>query len=159
KFLAALSQPLIAVDEARVRHEGRATWRRMNRYEYENTLRDLLDAPWLQIKEMLPEDGLSARFNKIGDALHVSHVQMSRYLAAADYALREAMAKQHTRPETTTQRYYAREQRSFAGLARPASYEGEQERLVFPIIDNEADTSFLTRPRRRTVGLDEDPAK
>ena len=79
-FLAALSQPLIAVDEARVRREGRSTWRRMNRYEYENTLRDLLDAPWLQIKEMLPEDGLSARFNKVGDALDVSHVQMSRYL-------------------------------------------------------------------------------
>ena len=77
----------------------------MNRYEYENTLRDLLDAPWLQIKDMLPEDGLSARFNKVGDALDVSHVQMSRYLAAADYALREAMAKQSTRPETTTKRY------------------------------------------------------
>src|SRR5579871_2826303 len=137
-FLAALSQPLTAVYEARLRREGRATWRRMNRYEYENTLRDLLDAPWLQIKEMLPEDGLSARFNKVGDALDVSHVQMSRYLAAADYALREAMAKQATRPETTTKRYYAREQRSFAGLAHRETYEGEQERLVFPILDNPA---------------------
>ena len=99
-FLAALSQPLLAVDATRVRREGRSTWRRMNRYEYENTLRDLLDAPWLQIKEMLPEDGLSARFNKVGDALDVSHVQMSRYLAAAGYALREAMPKQTARPET-----------------------------------------------------------
>ncbi len=157
-FLAALSQPLTAVYEARVRREGRATWRRMNRYEYENTLRDLLDAPWLQIKEMLPEDGLSARFNKVGDALDVSHVQMSRYLAAADYALREAMTKQAARPETTTKRYYAREQRSFAGLARPESYEGEQERLVFPILDNEADIPFLMRTGRRTAGS-EDPAK
>src|SRR5579871_2285660 len=157
-FLAALSQPLIAAYEARVRREGRATWRRMNRYEYENTLRDLLDAPWLQIKEMLPEDGLSARFNKVGDALDVSHVQMSRYLAAADYALREAMAKRATRPETTTNRYYAREQRSFAGLARREQYEGEQERLVFPILDNEADIPALTRTGPMTVG-DTDPAK
>src|SRR5579871_6878321 len=157
-FLAALNRPLTAVYEARVRREGRATWRRMNREEYENTLRDLLDAPWLQIKEMLPEDGLSARFDKVGSALDVSHVQMSRYLAAADYALREAMAKQAARPETTTKRYYAREQRSFASLARREVYEGEQERLVFPILDNEADISVLTRPRSRTVGLD-DPAK
>src|SRR5579871_4341944 len=157
-FLAALSQPLTAVYEARVRREGRATWRRMNRYEYENTLRDLLDAPWLQIKEMLPEDGLSARFNKVGDALDVSHVQMSRYLAAADYALREAMAKRATRPETTTKRYYAREQRSFASLARREVYEGEQERLVFPILDNAADIPALTRTGPMTVGLD-DPAK
>src|ERR1051326_5785685 len=86
-------RPLFAVEEARVRREGRSTWRRMNRYEYENTLRDLLDAPWLQIKEMLPEDGLSARFNKVGDALDVSHVQMSRYLAAAGYALREEIGR------------------------------------------------------------------
>src|SRR5439155_5204788 len=75
-FLAALSRPLYAVEEARVRREGRATWRRMNRYEYENTLRDLLDAPWLEVREMLPEDGVAARFNKVGDALDVSHVQM-----------------------------------------------------------------------------------
>src|SRR5437899_2289684 len=81
--LPASRPPRYAVEDARVRREGRSTWRRMNRYEYENTLRDLLDAPWLQVREMLPEDGLSARFNKVGDALDVSHVQMSRYLAAA----------------------------------------------------------------------------
>lgn len=154
-FLVALRQPLTAVQEARVRREGRATWRRMNRYEYENTLRDLLDAPWLQIKEMLPEDGLSARFNKVGDALDVSHVQMSRYLSAANYAMREAMAKQALRPETTTRRYYAREQRSFAGLAHRESYEGEQERLVFPMLDNEADVPALTRTGPMTVAADD----
>jgi hypothetical protein len=157
-FLAALSQPLSAADAAQVRREGRSTWRRMNRYEYENTLRDLLDAPWLQIKEMLPEDGLSARFNKVGDALDVSHVQMSRYLAAADYALREAMAPQPTQPETTTRRFYAREQRSFAGLAHPETYEGEQVRLVFPILDNAADIPALTRTGPITVGAN-DPEK
>ena len=36
---------------------------------------------------MLPEDGEAHRFNKVGDALDVSHVQMARYLAAAEYAL------------------------------------------------------------------------
>lgn len=157
-FLAALSRPLLASDAERVKREGRSTWRRMNRYEYENTLRDLLDAPWLQIKERLPEDGLAYRFNKVGDALDISHVQMSRYLAAADYALHEAMAKQPARPETTTRRYYARDQRSFAGLAHSESYEGEQERLVFPIFDNEADVSVLTKTGPMTVGAS-DPAK
>src|SRR6266508_2599434 len=83
---------------------------RMRRYEYENTLRDLLDAPWLQVKEMLPEDGEAYRFNKVGEALGVSHVQMSGYLAAAEYALREALARETTRPATATKRFYAREQ-------------------------------------------------
>src|SRR5437867_9380323 len=106
KFLRAIADPLTAADRAR---EGRATWRRLNRFEYENTLRDLLHAPWLQIKEMLPEDGEAFRFNKVGDALDVSHVQMARYLGVADYALRQVMAHQLSRPEKKTVRYYARE--------------------------------------------------
>lgn len=101
---------MVKADEARIRREGRAVWRRMNRYEYENTLRDLLGAPWLQIKELLPEDGEAHRFNKTGTALGVSHVQISRYLTAAEYALREVMARDEKQPATETKRYYAREQ-------------------------------------------------
>ncbi len=104
-FLQSIAQPMIEADKAREASEGRSTWRRMNRYEYENTLRDLLDAPWLQIKEKLPEDGEAYRFNKIGDALDVSHVQMARYLGAAEYALREVMASQLSPPESKTVRY------------------------------------------------------
>jgi hypothetical protein len=157
-FLSALAQPLIAIDDARARREGRAVWRRMNRYEYENTLRDLLGAPWLQIRDMLPEDGLAYRFNKVGQALDVSHVQMSRYLAAADYALHEAMATQATRPETTTRRYYAREQRSFVGLAKFNEFNGAAERATFPIIGNEADIPALKETAPMTVGA-RDPAR
>ena len=39
-----------------------------------------MHAPWRQIKDALPEDGDAHRFNKIGDALDVSHVQVARYL-------------------------------------------------------------------------------
>src|SRR5258705_9526451 len=68
-FTSSLSAALAAADNARAAREGRATQRRLNRYEYENVLRDLLHAPWLQIKDSLPEDGEASRFNKIGDAL------------------------------------------------------------------------------------------
>lgn len=154
-FLASLSRPLLVVDAARVRREGRSTWRRMNRYEYENTLRDLLEAPWVQVREMLPEDGLMARFNKVGDALDVSHVQMSRYLSAANYALREAMPKQAARPQTTIRRYYAREQRSFAGLARFSRFNTASERATFAIFDNKADVPAMMRTAPFTVGAEE----
>ena len=90
-FLKTLAPPLIAADQKREASEGRSIWRRLNRSEYENTLRDLLGAPWLQIKEMLPEDGEAFRFNKVGDALDVSHVHLEQYLAAADYALRDVL--------------------------------------------------------------------
>ena len=130
----------------------------MNRYEYENTLRDLLDAPWLQIRDMLPEDGLSARFNKVGDALDVSHVQMSRYLAAAGYALREALPKQATRPQTTTTRFYAREQRSFVGPAKFTVFNTASERATFPILGDAADIPALMETAPMTIGA-ADPAK
>src|SRR5258706_675383 len=98
-FLKSVADPLAAADRSRAETEGRSTWRRLNRFEYENSIRDLLQAPWLQIKEMLPEDGEAHRFNKIGDALDISHVQMAQNLAAADYALREAAAFPAERPE------------------------------------------------------------
>jgi hypothetical protein len=153
-FLAALAQTF---DNAHEQREGRAVWRRMNRYEYENTLRDLLDAPWLQIKDMLPEDGLAYRFNKVGEALDVSHVQMSRYLSAAEYALQEAMPKQITRPETKTTRYYAYDQRSFAGLARFSVFNGSPERATFPIVGDHVDPAALKDNAARIVGSS-DPA-
>lgn len=162
-FVSALGAPLLALEEARVRREGRSTWRRMNRYEYEATLRDLLGVPWLQIREMLPEDGLSARFNKVGDALDVSHVQVSRYLAAAGSALREALGPA-ARPEKTTRRYYARDQRSFGFRFGQAA-----ERSTFPILGDAADLAALPENRGRqgtgiqrraaATGASSDPVK
>jgi len=157
-FLKALAQPMIAADDARARRAGRAAWRRMNRYEYENTLRDLLDAPWLQVKEMLPEDGEAYRFNKVGEALGVSHVQMSRYLAAAEYALREALARETTRPATATKRFYAREQPAFFRKVEFSQFNRAPERATFPMLGNAADLPVLKREAPMSVGA-ADPVK
>src|ERR1043166_9074667 len=133
-FTTSLASALSAVEQAQVLKEGRATQRRLNRYEYENALRDLLHAPWLQVKDALPEDGERYRFNKIGDVLDVSHVQMARYLNAADYALRQAMATHATRPETKTVRYYVRDQRSYTGLMKFSVFNTAPERATFPVL-------------------------
>ena len=133
-FIKALASSLTEAEEARAAKEGRATQRRLNRYEYENALRDLLHAPWLQVRNSLPEDGEAYRFNKIGDALDVSHVQMARYLGAADYALRQAMATQAERPQTKVQRYYARDQRSYTGPMKFSVFNTAPERATFPVL-------------------------
>ena len=85
-FVKGLASSLTAHEHETTAREGRAQQRRLNRYEYENALRDLLQAPWLQVRGQLPEDGEAHRFNKIGSALDVSHVQMARYMSAADRA-------------------------------------------------------------------------
>jgi hypothetical protein len=157
-FLKTLAQPLIVADQARIRREGRAVWRRMNRYEYENTLRDLLGAPWLQIKELLPEDGEAYRFNKVGTALGVSHVQISRYLTAAEYALREVLAHTEKQPEPLTKRYYAREQRAFTSHVEFSQFNTASERATFPLLGNAADVAVLKKEAPLTVGA-ADPVK
>lgn len=104
-FLGGISENLTKHETAVVAREGRATKRRLNRFEYENTLRDLLSLPWLEVKDFLPEDTEANGFNKTGEALDVSHVQMARYLKAADHALRQAIIPQVAQPPKTVTRY------------------------------------------------------
>lgn len=137
-FIAGLTADLCATELVSIRENGRAMKRRINRYEYENTLRDLLSLPWIQIKDRLPEDGEKYRFNKIGEALDVSYVQLSRYMNTADYALRAAMSEQLERPALATNRYYARDEFSLISNFRPRENGTLPDRLSFPVLDSHA---------------------
>lgn len=90
-LLATLKQSLTAADAARRGVEGRVVLRRLNRAQYEHTMRDLLGIE-LELSELLPEDTSSMGFDDIGEALHTSSVLMERYLEAADVALDAALA-------------------------------------------------------------------
>lgn len=153
-FTAVLAVPLVAADRARFAVSGRSTMRRMNRQEYENTLRDLLGAPWLRIQELLPEDGVAYKFNKTAEALDVSYVHMNQYLAAADYALREVLLK--TPPVSVTKRYYTREQNSFFGKIQ---FPKTNERDAFPVLGNAADLAVLHKTGPRTPGSAQSPTR
>jgi mono/diheme cytochrome c family protein len=155
-FTKALSGALVAAEQAQMARDGRATQRRLNRYEYENVVRDLLHAPWLQLKDALPEDGESHRFNKIGDALDVSHVQVARYLGVADAALRQVMATQVGRPEPRQVRYPAREQRSFTGKMKFSVFNTRPERATFPLLGTQGQPDVRSGKAPMTAG-DADP--
>jgi hypothetical protein len=96
--LKALANELSVMDTARVQRDGRARLRRLNRVEFENSLRDLLAMPALKIKESLPEDGKSHGFDRLAGALDMSFVHMESYLAAVDKALNEALCPFPERP-------------------------------------------------------------
>jgi hypothetical protein len=151
-FTKSLSSTLIEFEDARVASEGRATQRRLNRYEYENALRDLLAAPWLQVRDALPEDGERNRFNKVGDALDISHVQMARYLTVADYALRQVMATQVDRPATKTVRYYTRDQRSFTGKMKYSVFNTRPERATFALLGTQGQPDVRLGKAPMTAG-------
>src|SRR6187455_1723185 len=109
KFTHTVSSSVTTFEKEVTARDGRAMQRRLNRYEYENALRDLLNVPWAQVKEKLPLDGEAYRFNKSGEALDISFVQMERYLTAADYAMRQAMSAAFERPEKSVRKIYARD--------------------------------------------------
>ena len=144
-FRNALASELQTADSARVAKEGRASNRRLNRYEYEETLRDLLALPYLEVKAFLPEDREAYGFNKIGDALDVSFVQMSRTLTAAEFALREAMAPQTEPPERKITRFYTWEQGEFFGKI---DLEGPLVRRTFPLIGLELQRDVMAQKNR-----------
>jgi hypothetical protein len=149
-FLKAIASPMIAHEKDRAARQGRSVLRRLNRYEYENTLRDLFSAPWLQLKDMLPEDGILQRFNKSGQALDVSHVQMSRYMETAEQAIRWVLAAGN---QTSTQRrYYAREQKRLLNRMRYSSFNRHPERASIPILGFDAQPDVLAEKVPITVG-------
>jgi hypothetical protein len=90
-----LHDELTAAERKASTGSGRTRLRRLTRGEYENTLRDLFDLPGLPLQAELPPDGQVHGFDKNSDALDLSHVNLSKYLEAADRVLDAAIA---TRP-------------------------------------------------------------
>ena len=91
-MLQMLSTAINVVDHAEVVAGGRGPMRRLNRDEYEQNLRDVLQLPHLDIRDMLPEDREGHHFNKTTETLDISRVQLAGYLEAAESALRQALA-------------------------------------------------------------------
>lgn len=84
QFVSHLSTMLTKADSA----QRQVVLRRLNRVEYENTIRDLFGVR-VALKNMLPEDATAHGFDNIGSALAISTEQMQVYLKAADTALDE----------------------------------------------------------------------
>jgi hypothetical protein len=156
-FIKQLNGSLTAVDRAVVAREGRARQRRLNRAEYENAVRDLFQAPWLEVKSVLPEDGEANRFNKSSSALGVSFVHMKQYMNAAESAIGAVLAVEFVRPETTTKRYYARETPGLTNF-NPTEFIGNSERIKFPVLGQSAQPEVIRHLAPVTVG-ESDPEK
>jgi len=95
--LAALSQALLEAERESAKDVPRL--RRLTRSEYENTIRDLFDMPGIALAGILPADGSMHGFDKHPEALDISHVNVAKYLEAADHILNYSIA---TRPEPPT---------------------------------------------------------
>ncbi len=100
-----LGRELRVAVAARQQAEGRVALRRLNRFEYQNTMHDLFGIE-VNLMELLPEDGSAHGFDKVSTALTLSPVQVEKYLEAADVALDAAIGI-GTKPQFVQQRFAA----------------------------------------------------
>jgi len=81
---------------------GRVTLRRLNRAEYNNTIRDLIGLD-LRPADEFPSDDVGYGFDNIGDVLSISPLLMEKYLNAAD----KIVAKAIVTPDPASARFEA----------------------------------------------------
>jgi hypothetical protein len=79
---AGYVQGAISKADCAVKTPGRVTLRRLNRAEYNNTVRDLLGAN-VRPADDFPSDDVGYGFDNIGDVLSISPLLMEKYLEAA----------------------------------------------------------------------------
>jgi len=145
-----------AIDKGRKVDPGRVTPRRLNRAEYNNTVRDLLGVEFHPADDF-PLDDSGYGFDNIGDVLSMNPALLEKYLAAADQGIRAAI-RTGSPPKAVYERY------ELERLGEPARVPGdpEGERVIargsligrhrFP-----ADADYEIRVNLRGRGSEGDP--
>ncbi len=98
--LAAWVETAISNADCELKDPGRVTMRRLNRAEYDNTVRDLLGVSFHPADDF-PADDVGYGFDNIGDVLSLSPLLMEKYLNAAEKITRAAIVT----PEDRAARY------------------------------------------------------
>jgi mono/diheme cytochrome c family protein len=103
-FLAAYIETELDRTAAAKPNPGRPAIHRLNRTEYSNAVRDLLniDTEAIDIKMLLPADDTAQGFDNIGAALSISPRLMERYVSAALKITRIAVGDRAIRPAFET---------------------------------------------------------
>ncbi len=150
-MLRQLAPAIHQADLADVIRNGRGPMRRLNRDEYEQNLRDVLQLPDLDIRDMLPEDREAHHFNKVSETLDMSRVQLAAYLDAAEAALRKAAATATAPPAVTLFRTFGRN--LFPGIRSTGT-----RRSMFFIKDNKGVNVESERAMPFPKELEQDPS-
>ncbi len=139
----------LASEESQQWFPGVVMSRRLNRYEYENTVQDLLGID-IALAHLFPEDGAGGEgFDTHGSALYLSAIQIERYIDAAEKAVEAALPRdegaaftENWSPEEARQ--YAERRRQL--IAATPNAEEQPRDAAFAAL-----TSFMNRAWRRPI--------
>jgi hypothetical protein len=124
--IAAIENTLTKVDCGLGKDPGRVTIRRLNRAEYNNTIRDLCGVDFKPAEDF-PADDVGYGFDNIGDVLSFQPILFEKYMAAADKILDTALTAPAT-PKTAKQSYRPQ---NINVIPRSAKLREQPQRIVF----------------------------
>ena len=124
KVVGWLDHALYYVDCSQPVDPGRVTVRRLNRNEYNNTVRDLIGVDF-RPGDKFPSDDVGYGFDNIGDVLTVPPLLVEKYLAAAEEITGHAILTAD--PDAFSDVFLAKEMRGEGSV-----YDGDDGSRVFP---------------------------
>lgn len=93
-LLRTLGTSLHSASLERQQKQGRVAIRRLNAIEYENSIHELVGST-VDLKSLLPDDGIVAGFDNVSEGLDISATHLLRYEGAAEKAINSVIP---TRP-------------------------------------------------------------
>ncbi len=97
KIVHWIENDFLAAQCGKQDHSAPVVIRRLNRQEYNNTIRDLLGLD-LRLADSFPADDIGYGFDNVGSALNISPAHVERYLDAAEVALGKAIVLPDAEP-------------------------------------------------------------
>lgn len=128
--LAAIESVLAEFDCDAPRPAGRVTLRRLNRAEYDNTIRDLTGLDFKPAADF-PTDDVGYGFDNIGDVLSLSPLLLEKYLRAAEIVLSQAIADVGAPPPPRKTRLDLRASRRAGGTRQEWGHYLHSEGAIF----------------------------
>jgi hypothetical protein len=102
-------QSAISKADCALQDPGRVTMRRLNRAEYNNTIRDLTGLD-LRLADGFPSDDVGYGFDNIGDVLTMSPLHLEKYMSAAGKVARTAIVTPEERAERSRSKRFTGDQ-------------------------------------------------
>lgn len=141
-FSAAVEKELEKFDCSSHLHPGRVTIRRLNKAEYNNTIRDLTGLD-LSLANGFPSDDVGEGFDNIGDVLSLPPILFEKYLDAAYTIGQRVMENEEARKRVFPNEPASEEEivqvardnvRYFASRAFRRPLDDEEEKKLFDIM-------------------------
>lgn len=142
-FQAAVENSILKIDCTAPKDPGRVTLRRLNRAEYNATIRDLCGVS-ITPADSFPADDVGYGFDNIGDVLSVQPVLLEKYLAAADQIL-EAALPNLSRVDSSRQRFGPQQLQVVPRSSRSREKDPRNGREIVKITMTEEGRTFIEK--------------